>query len=53
VTNVAEVSFDKGNMEQDSASFCIQKKVLEGIKTLPKTGPESALLLFTMTVAFY
>lgn len=51
VTNVAEVRFDKGNMEQDSASFCIQKKVLEVVKTLPKTGPESAVLLFTMSVA--
>lgn len=51
VSNLVEMSMDK-SVQQDTASFCIQKKVLGVVSELPITGPKSMPILFVSTILF-
>lgn len=50
VTNFVEAKRDS-LMAQDTASFCIQSKVLGAVKVLPKTGMSIFNILLTTTIA--
>lgn len=48
-TNLVEVRADN-MVSQDTASFCAEKKVLGVVKELPKTGPDSLVMMLGLTI---
>lgn len=49
-SNLAEVRAEN-MVSQDTTSFCAEKKVLGVVKELPKTGPNTLILMLVATIA--
>lgn len=48
VPNVADANSDEGEHDRDTAQVCVGKGVL-GVTNLPKTGPESSILVLSLS----
>ncbi len=49
LTNLAEVSNDQ-TLEQDTATFCVQKQILGVTSELPRTGPNGVMLILAGSI---